>query len=123
MGAELSNLGGHDAQPKAQILAECELPGASVAKVEISLGINDNVVHCGRQLALEATPKALCGLRSRGTAFGRGHVDLRRGTTTVFIAWPGGAALGELAARHPRDAALIGRHGLTRRGDWIRTDI
>jgi transposase len=30
---------------KAQILAECEAPGASVAKVAISHGINANIVH------------------------------------------------------------------------------
>ena len=33
-----------DAQLKGQILAECEAPGAYVAKVAMSHGINDNVV-------------------------------------------------------------------------------
>lgn len=36
---------------KAQVMAECEEPGASVAKVAMSHGINDNVVHRWRQLA------------------------------------------------------------------------
>ena len=36
---------------KAQVLAECEVPGASVAKVAMSHGINTNVVHGWRKLA------------------------------------------------------------------------
>ena len=36
---------------KAQILAECATPGASVAKVAMSHGINANVVHTWRRLA------------------------------------------------------------------------
>jgi transposase len=36
---------------KAQVLAECEVPSASVAKVAISNGINPNVVHSWRKLA------------------------------------------------------------------------
>ena len=33
------------AELKAQILAECDVPGASVAKVAMAYGINANVVH------------------------------------------------------------------------------
>jgi len=44
----------YDAAFKAQVLAECEAPGALVAKVAMSHGINDNVVHRWRQLAREA---------------------------------------------------------------------
>jgi transposase len=36
---------------KAQILAECEAPGASVAKVALGHGINANIVHGWRKLA------------------------------------------------------------------------
>lgn len=36
---------------KAQILAESDVPGASVAKVPISHGINTNIVHGWRKLA------------------------------------------------------------------------
>ena len=39
---------------KAQVLAECEVPGASVAKVAMSHGINANVVHGWRKVAREA---------------------------------------------------------------------
>ena len=40
---------------KAQVLAECEAPSASVAKVAMSHGINANVVHGWRKLAREAS--------------------------------------------------------------------
>ena len=36
---------------KAEVMAECEAPGASVAKVAKSRGINANIVHRWRQLA------------------------------------------------------------------------
>ena len=37
-------------------MAECDAPGASVAKVAMSHGINANVVHRWRQLAREGRP-------------------------------------------------------------------
>ena len=43
----------HSAELKAQILAECAVPGASVARVAMSHGINANVVHRWRQLVRE----------------------------------------------------------------------
>jgi transposase len=43
----------YSAETKAQVIAECEAPGASVAKVAMAHGINANVVHCWRQLARE----------------------------------------------------------------------
>ncbi|WP_375136356.1 IS66-like element accessory protein TnpA [Azohydromonas australica] len=58
-------MGGHDgkrkpatrrrysAAMKAQVMAECDAPGASVAKVAMAHGINANVVHRWRQLARE----------------------------------------------------------------------
>jgi len=36
---------------KAEILAECDAPGASVAKVAMSHGINANILHGWRKLA------------------------------------------------------------------------
>lgn len=44
----------YGADTKAQILAECDVPGASVAKVAMAHGINANVVHRWRQLARES---------------------------------------------------------------------
>ena len=39
---------------KAQVMAECDVPGASVAKVAMSHGINTNVVHGWRKSARQA---------------------------------------------------------------------
>ena len=41
----------YSAELKAQILAACEAPGASVARVAMAHGINANVVHRWRQWA------------------------------------------------------------------------
>lgn len=98
----------YDAQLKARILAECEAPGASVAKVAMSHGINDNVVHRWRQLAREAgevaapVPVATTFIPvplpapANACATADVRVELRRGATTVTITWPS-AALAELA--------------------------
>ena len=43
----------YSAAAKAQVVAECNEPGASVAKVAMAHGINANVVHRWRQLARE----------------------------------------------------------------------
>jgi transposase len=45
----------HGDDLKAQMLSECEMPGASVAKVAMAHGINANVVHRWRQLAREGS--------------------------------------------------------------------
>jgi len=44
----------YGADAKARVLAECDEPGASVAKVAMAHGINANVVHRWRQLARES---------------------------------------------------------------------
>lgn len=46
----------YDAAMKAQVVAACVEPGASVAKVAMAHGINANVVHRWRQLAREVKP-------------------------------------------------------------------
>jgi transposase len=43
----------YSAAVKEQVLAECAVPGASVAKVAMAHGINANVLHRWRQLARE----------------------------------------------------------------------
>src|SRR4051812_22962853 len=43
--------GRYSNEMKVQVLAECEVPGASVAKVAMSHGINANVVHGWRRFA------------------------------------------------------------------------
>ena len=51
----------YSAQLKSQVVGECEVPGASVARVAMAHGINANVVHSWRQIARTT-------LRSTGTA-------------------------------------------------------
>ena len=46
---------------KTQILAECAVPGTSVAKVALTHGINANVVHGWRKLARESGGEATSG--------------------------------------------------------------
>ena|SRR5204862_4580407 len=97
----------YGAQFKTQVLAECSAPGASVAKVAMAHGINDNIVHRWRQLAREAgvaaAPAAATFVPVTLAAPAQAcpaadvRLELRRGTTTVAISWPG-AALAELAA-------------------------
>jgi len=41
---------------KAKILAECEVPGMSVAKVALAHGINANILHGWRKLARNTEP-------------------------------------------------------------------
>jgi len=48
----------HGAELKAQVLSECAQPGASVASVAMSHGINANVVHKWRRLASAAAAPA-----------------------------------------------------------------
>lgn len=106
----------YDARIKSQILAECEAPGASVAKVAMSHGINDNVVHRWRQLARRqgamqhATPSTPTASPAHQAEFvplalpapqaveapTEVRLDIKRGAVTVGIAWPE-KALGDLA--------------------------
>lgn len=49
----------HSAGLRAQVLAECEAPGASVAAVAQSHGLNANLVHKWRRQADPATSPAV----------------------------------------------------------------
>ena len=87
----------HSAQLKAQILSECAQPGASVAGVALSHGINANVVHKWRRLAGAAplpvasfVPLALPAPTCAAPA--DIHMELRRGATSMTITWPAAAA-------------------------------
>ena len=80
---------------KAQILAECEQPGASVAKVAMAHGINANIVHGWRKQAREAgsVPVAVAPV-APGVADERAiEVELRRSGITVKLSWPMSAAM------------------------------
>lgn len=95
----------HSPELKAQILAECATPGASVAKVAMSHGVNANVVHTWRRLARgQADAREV---RSATDAAGfvalafeppeapddrRIDIELHRGALSVRMAWPVSAA-------------------------------
>ena len=89
----------HSAQLKAQVLAECAAPGASVAKVAMSHELNANVVHRWRRQAgqtdapvpvrvREFVPVSLASTSAPADI----RIELRRGATTMAITWPGTAA-------------------------------
>jgi transposase len=100
----------YGAELKAQIMAECEAPGASVARVAMAHGINANVVHRWRQLAREGgvrrTRPSTPPQTATGTSFvpvvlsdappgataGDIQIELRRGATALAIRWPVSAA-------------------------------
>src|SRR5450755_4782774 len=88
---------------KAQVIAECGSPGASVAKVAMSHGINANVVHGWRKLARGASEVAVANPREFvpvaleqavvQSAGERGiEVEVRRGAVTMKLTWPLSAA-------------------------------
>lgn len=93
----------YSAALKATVVAQCEEPGASVAKVAMSHGINANVVHRWRQLARQAGAPAaaktggfialpLAGPGVAAAVPGDIGIELRRGATMMSITWPVSAA-------------------------------
>lgn len=87
---------------RRQVIAECEAPGASVAKVAMAHGINANVVHRWRQLAREGSQATVVKPREfvpvtiapLAPAEARAviEVELRRGAVTMKVTWPVSAA-------------------------------
>ncbi|WP_022979679.1 transposase [Ideonella sp. B508-1] len=89
----------HTPELKAQIIAECEVPGASVAKVAMAHGINANIVHGWRKLAREQGVAQVVGpafvplaIPASAVVDKEIHVELRRGALTMTVAWPSSAA-------------------------------
>lgn len=85
----------HTPALKAQVLAECATPGASVAQVAMTHGINANIVHGWRKAARErgAAPVASSAFVPLAIEPGlstdeRIHIEVRRGGLTLTIAWP-----------------------------------
>jgi transposase len=92
----------YGAELKAQILAECDAPGASVAKVAMAHGINANIVHGWRKLARDSgavtvsehfVPVAVAPVVPQVTDERTIEVELRRGGITVKLNWPMSAAV------------------------------
>lgn len=82
---------------KDQIIAECEAPGASVAKVALSHGINANIVHSWRKLAgrvppvvarSEFVPVAVAPIVPASVDDRNVELELRRGAVTIRVLWP-----------------------------------
>ncbi|HRO57581.1 MAG TPA: transposase [Burkholderiaceae bacterium] len=94
----------HDAQLKAQVVAECAAPGASIARVALEHGLNANLVHRWRRIAegrengglAERPLDQFVALPLPTPAVPPPSVDirieLRRGPTIVRVTWPGSAA-------------------------------
>ncbi|MCW5611700.1 MAG: transposase [Rubrivivax sp.] len=94
----------HDAELKRQVLAECAEPGASVARVALSHGLNANLVHKWRRRAaggaqpaapqrsavfvpVELTPSTAAAVAAADI-----RIELRRGALAVNVTWPLGAS-------------------------------
>jgi transposase len=89
----------HGASLKAQILAECERPGASIAAVAMAHGVNANLVHKWRARASERqdtavtapnvsfvpVPLQAAALTAEVTEL---RIELRRGPVTAMVSWP-----------------------------------
>ena len=100
----------HSTELKALVLQQCAAPGASVAKVAMSHGVNANVVHGWRKLAREregtalsppgpalpaqtaaSVPQFLPVSMAQTTsppAPADIQIELRRGASAMKITWP-----------------------------------
>ena len=93
----------HSGEFKQRVLAECDRPGASVAAVALSHGVNANLVHKWRRqqrpvaavnpsfvpvtLSQPTAPVVAAAAQAAGI-----EIDVRRGATAVQIRWPVSAA-------------------------------
>lgn len=103
----------HSGELKAQILAECEKPGASVAKVAMAHGVNANLVHGWRKLERERREAAAAAVQAQAvtpvtdvspkslpfvpvsvmpTDDACIEIEVRRGSVTMKVSWPMSAA-------------------------------
>jgi len=97
---------------KAQVLVECERPGASVAQVALAHGVNANLVHGWRRLERERRQAAADAVKAASataapmtetipfvpvtlapsTSEATIEIELRRGPLTMKATWPLNAA-------------------------------
>ncbi len=88
----------HSAELKAQVLAQCAQPGASIAQVALSHGINANVVHKWRRLcgAPQAAPlPAFVPVTLPPAPAAPApdiRIEMRHGHISIAVAWPASAA-------------------------------
>jgi len=105
----------YEAELKAQVVAECDAPGASVAKVAMAHGINANIVHGWRKRGIQArgapriessadacpmpaafVPIALPAepaISATSATSAEIRIELSRKGTAVTVSWPISAAL------------------------------
>lgn len=98
----------HGPDLKARVLAECAAPGASVAAIALAHGLNANLVHRWRRLAVSGSSASLakiaspCGNEPHFIAVPLAQapalpppdirIELRRGATSIALTWPVAAA-------------------------------
>ena len=107
----------HSEELKAQVMAACAQPGASVAAIAQAHGLNANLVHKWRRGPARVPQRAVAAVQSTSAADPGAHVfvplqlptqasaapksdiriELRRGATSVTVTWPTDAA-GECAS-------------------------
>jgi len=87
----------HDGALKREVLAQCAVPGASVAQVAMAHGLNANLVHKWRRGArardappMSATfvPVVLNAERASAAPASCIDVELQRGALSVRVRWP-----------------------------------
>lgn len=91
----------HSAALKAQVLSACAEPGASIAQVALSHGLNASLVYKWRRLTASAggrvSKSVAVAPRSDFVSIALQPVNdirvaVRRGNTTVEVHWPASAA-------------------------------
>ena len=96
----------HSAALKAEVLAACAEPGASVAAIALAHGLNTNLVHKWRRQArrsaaavVRKTADALPTARRPEfvalplpAAIPEIRIEIRRGASSVAVQWPVSAA-------------------------------
>ena len=100
---KLSSRRTYSAQFRALVLEQCISPGASVAKVALSHGMNANVVHRWRRDARDNAASFRLGcvnefilvsvpVPAHAPDCADIRIELRRGPTSMVITWPCAAA-------------------------------
>ena len=93
----------HSAQLKAEVVFECQQPGASVAAIALARGLNANLVHGWLSLSKAAQkhsdsveqagdarfiemqlPSPMASVAPRRDV----QIEVRRGAVTVSVTWP-----------------------------------
>ena len=87
----------HDDELKAKVLSECSVPGASVAQVALTHGLNANLVHKWRRQAAgaklsvtapEMTTFIPVTMTPASPVVDDIRIELRRGALAVNVTWP-----------------------------------